>query len=60
MILSQQRGEYSRLMPQELSSFHEESRGLYKMSASSQESVMRTKGVRILFKDTHRLTSVTQ
>ena len=39
LILSQQRGAHSRLVPQELGPLHEESRGLYKM---------RDKGDRIL------------
>ena len=37
-ILSWQRGEYSRLMPQELCSLHEESRGLY-VGKGSQSGV---------------------
>ena len=48
LILSQRRGEHSRFMPQKLCPVLEESRGLYKMRACSQESVMRNKGVRIL------------
>ena len=48
LILSQQRGEHSRFMPQKLCPLLEKSRGLYKMRAYSQESVMRNKGVRIL------------
>ena len=47
LILSQRRGEH-RFMPQKLCPVLEESRGLYKMRACSQESVMRNKGVRIL------------
>ena len=51
LILSQQRGEHSRLMLQELCPplNHEESRGLCKMRAYSHGSVMRNKGVGILF-----------
>ena len=45
LILSQQRGAHSRLVPQELGPLHEESRGLYKMRPRGQESVMRNKGV---------------
>ena len=41
-ILSQQRGEASRLLPQELCPLHEESRGFYRARACSQ--VMRNKG----------------
>ena len=48
LILSQQRAEHSRFMPQKLCPLLEKSRGLYKMRACSQESVMRNKGVRIL------------
>ena len=51
LILSQQRGEYSRLKPQEPChppTPHEESRGLFKKRVHSQESVMRSKGDRIL------------
>ena len=46
LILSQQRGEHSRLKPQERC--HEPSRGLYKAKACSQESVMRSQVDRIL------------
>ena len=57
LILSRWKGEPSRLMPQELCPpppptpappSHEESRGLYKARARSQESVMRNRGDRIL------------
>ena len=48
LIPSQWKGKHSRFMPQKLCPLLEESRGLYKMRACSQESVMRNKGVRIL------------
>ena len=46
-ILSRQRGERVRLMPQD-SSLHKQSRGLYKARAYSQEPAMRGKGDKIL------------
>ena len=48
LILNRWRGEHNRL-PQELCPrLHEESRGLHKIRACSQESMMRNKGIRIL------------
>ena len=48
-ILSWRGGEHSRLMPEELCPlFREESGGLCKARACSQESVVRNKGDRIL------------
>ena len=49
-LSSSSRGRHNSLMPQDLN-FHlyEESKSLYKMRACSQESMMRTKGVRILY-----------
>ena len=49
LILSWRRGEHTRFETQELfPPPHEEFRGLYKMRAHSQESVMRNKGDGIL------------
>ena len=53
-ILSQQRGEASRLLPQELCPLHEESRGFYRARACSQ--VMRNKGDRILIASSCRVS----
>ena len=50
LILSQLRGEHSRITPQELCFLLHPTptRGLYKMRAHSQELMMRNKGVRLL------------